>query len=381
MSEISDKTYYIVIIGILGFLIGNVISACIKLYKESKKIIGLKRENKNEIHKFNINWGFANIILLISLSGTAALFLVTLKYLLSGYSFLQIHNMFYAYGENNQLLSGFFNDYVVWIAVPCLYVSLFVALVGFFEKKAKKIYLLGTITSMLFYLVGNASRFVIVTVLVSIVVLIFYYKPTIDKKVKKNVKQIFIGACIVFIFLMLVRTRTSTNRSVNSIYAYLSIPIGLLDYWVNWFDSVGNSYAYGGGFLFGIIAWINWFTSKLGFQLSIYSLVSSYVINTQNVWVNIFPTKSYNAFCTMFYYFYFDFGMIGVVLESIIFGYMCHNVYYKSIIKNDKNNLLLYLLFIQCILFSFVRWQIGTANFIVEYIAIKILISKIKIKV
>jgi oligosaccharide repeat unit polymerase len=82
----------------------------------------------------------------------------------------------------------------------------------------------------------------------------------------------------------------------------------------------------------------------------------------------------------MFYYFYFYFGYIGVFLGSLLFGYFCYRIFSKSILSNNRNNIILYLLVVQCILFSFVRWQIGTSSFIIEYIAIKLITSNIKIK-
>ena len=78
----------------------------------------------------------------------------------------------------------------------------------------------------------------------------------------------------------------------------------------------------------------------------------------------------------MFYYFYFDFGIIGIIIESMAYGLICHILYHDSIIMNDRSKLLLYLLAMQTIMFSFVRWQFGTAGFIVEIFFALLILSK-----
>jgi hypothetical protein len=100
---------------------------------------------------------------------------------------------------------------------------------------------------------------------------------------KKRVKIILFFAFVIFLLLTFMRTKASSNNSANSLYAYLSIPVNLLDYWVNWFDLRQSEFAHGGGFFFGIISWVNWFSDKIGYELPIYTLVSNYILNTQNI--------------------------------------------------------------------------------------------------
>jgi oligosaccharide repeat unit polymerase len=62
-----------------------------------------------------------------------------------------------------------------------------------------------------------------------------------------------------------------------------------------------------------------------------------------------------NAYATLFYDFYMDFGYIGVALLSFLFGYLCMRSYkyYKRI--GDMRSLVLYLILLQFIMFSMAR--------------------------
>lgn len=366
LNKVGNSTYYLLFTGIFSFFLGVIGASAFKGNFKKLRLKPLNDEIKKEI-PLHINWRMAYIVLFISMFGTSILFFSTLKYLMSGYSLMQIHNLFYGYGEDTKLMSDTMNAIISWISVPCLYVSISVLIVSFFEKNTKKIFSILTIVSMLFYLFGNASRIMIIVLLFSTIVIYECYHGKIDIKLKRKTKKLLFFCVIMFMILMVARRSNNPNK-VNSIYAYLTLPVNLFDYWVSDFKSNSLPYTYGGGYIFGIISWINWFTSKIGMELPVYSVVSQYVINTQNIWVNVFPGRSYNAFCTMFYYFYFDFGIIGIILGSFIYGWICYLVYYKAIIEKNRKMLLMYLLVIQTILFSFIRWQFGTANFIVEIV-------------
>lgn len=370
MIDINVRTYYIIFLGLFSFFIGNLFSSFF-----------IRKNNVQERETLlNFNWKFAYIFLYISLFGTSILFFVTFKYLLLGYSFSQIHNMFYGYGEANKLLSDFLNSIVTWISLPSLYLSIFVAIISFFDKKSNKKFILLTILSLFFYIIGNASRMILIIVVLSIFVMFLYYNENISKKTKRYIKILIILLLLLFLILTFLRT-SSSSSSVNSLYAYMSIPVALLDKWINIFDSsVSFNYTYGGSFFYGIISWINWFISKVGYNLPIYNIIYQHIIDTQNVWFQIFPGKVYNAYCTMFYYFYMDFGIFGIFLESFIFGILAY-IPYKNIVKyKNKKYLLYYLLIFQCILFSFVRWTPATASFIIELLGAKLIVNGNKIK-
>ena len=62
-----------------------------------------------------------------------------------------------------------------------------------------------------------------------------------------------------------------------------------------------------------------------------------------------------NAYATLFYDFYIDFGVIGIALLSFLFGYICMRAYKNFRKKVDMRSLVVYLILLQFIMFSVAR--------------------------
>ena len=79
----------------------------------------------------------------------------------------------------------------------------------------------------------------------------------------------------------------------------------------------------------------------------------------------------------MFYYFYVDWREIGVFLGSAIYGMLMSISYIKT--KNEKNNLLYcayFVMLLQGLLKSFVRWEFVQTSYILSFIYILFMIKK-----
>ena len=70
----------------------------------------------------------------------------------------------------------------------------------------------------------------------------------------------------------------------------------------------------------------------------------------------------------MFYYFYIDFGIVGIILGSAFFGYICYMVYHGAFKKKNIVALIYYMLIIQCIICSLVRWQFATITMVIAFL-------------
>ena len=86
----------------------------------------------------------------------------------------------------------------------------------------------------------------------------------------------------------------------------------------------------------------------------------------------------YNAFTTLFYQFYNDFGVFGVFIESMIFAFMCkrvsQNMCYNSLLKD----ILLFMFILQVIFTSIVRWQFVIVSYSLAFIYILIIFKYLK---
>ena len=192
-----------------------------------------------------------------------------------------------------------------------------------------------------------------------------FYKKSISKKTKKAAVAVIAFVLAVLLLITAVRAEGSTGKKVNTFYAYLSIPTYLFDYYVK---RVGEARLHGSAFFYGLLTFFNYFTSKIGFEIPMYTEAYEIIQKTQDGWVDVFPGEYYNAYVSMFYYFYIDFGIVGIILGSAFFGYICYMVYHGAFKKKNIVALIYYMLIIQCIICSLVRWQFATITMVIAFL-------------
>ncbi|WP_404841592.1 hypothetical protein [Bifidobacterium pseudocatenulatum] len=185
---------------------------------------------------------------------------------------------------------------------------------------------------------------------------------------------------IVMLFV-LTSLRTSQNF-LQAIYAYFTLPVGLFSYYtsivdVNNFESFGAATFYP---LFYVLASV---ISFFGAKTSFLDNLIYYVGLPQETWTStLFPTGSYNAFCSLFYFFYLDFRIIGIVLFSLLYGFISGYVYKKQRTRTNDTWFIFYLLILRTIVGSFMIFQLGNTKFFVSLFifGIAILLGKKEIK-
>lgn len=364
MRAYSSKGLAVIMIGLVSFSIGCGLAFLVKYYKIH--IVPIDGMCPHKI-RMNISRRMLYLILAASFAGILLLNLATIRALRHGVSYSYIRNMYYGYGNAQKLIaSTFLNTYINWISVPSLYALIPVSLINLFERKGDKRFSVLVMIAAVMYIFGSAGRFMLMFMLVQVVAMMNYYHATITKKTKKRMVVIVLAVLVALLLLTVIRSKGASGKKVNTIYAYLSIPVYLLSYWLDATGSVGQ--LHGSGFFYGILTFFNYFTSKLGFDIPAYREAYNVIQVTQDNWVAVFPNEWYNAYVSMFYYFYIDFGIAGVILGCIFFGYLCYIVYYSAFINKEKCALLYYMLLIQCIICSLVRWQLGTITMVLTFI-------------
>lgn len=383
MKEFSDSGVMIIITGLITFCVGCFISMSrhnFKIRPPQSIPVALPETT------FNISWQAVYILLFASLAGILILDLLALKALMRGVSYSYIRNMYYGYGSAPKLIKNtFLSTYINWISVPALYALIPVAMINLFETKNifrhKKRLLFSVLVflSAFMYIFGSAGRFMLIFLVVQMATVFQVYHKKLPKKFKKQIFILISVVVVIFLMISVVRASGASGKKVNTFYAYLSIPVYLLDYWIDKVESAPR--LYGGAFLYGILTFFNYFTSKAGFVIPLYEKSYDMIQVTQNGWVEIFPHEWYNAYVSMFYYFYIDFGIAGVIAGSVFFGYLCHEIYHIAFIRKNRNALIFYLIMIQCIVCSIVRWQLGTITLVITLLFEWFIVSnKYKIK-
>lgn len=363
---ITPLTKSILTIGIVAFFIGasmpkfKIRKNCLPKVSDSNKCGAARTE-------LCYNKQLICFLLIISLAFNLFMTLITLSLLRNSILYSSIRDIFLSYGDNiGFFASTFFSTFNSWISTPCTYAIATLLAIDLFKKRLNKILLSLMAIDMALFTFATAGRLLLMIFVIQVFFCYFYYKPVIRKKTKKKVKRWILILIISLFVITMYRTKNlaDTTGHVNSIYSYFAISIPLLSRWTS---DVRDSNIFGGCIctLNGVFQVLYYLISKLTGPIEQYTTVTDLLSLPQDKWVNIYPNYWANAFCTMFYYFYVDLREWGVGIYSFAFGWLCKIIYRRSCINRDERYLPLYLIFIQTIFCSFIRWQWGMFTYVV----------------
>lgn len=370
MINYTDKSIFLIGLGCISFFIGY---EMMHFFKKKKGNITKKNtENKKE----NWNWWIIKILLVIGLIATILLSIKVIKLLLEGTSYSSIRGMYYSYGKSKPLIQ---NDqlYTIfnWGITGILYALIPIALVSIFEKKNHYFVIIGTILFLLLYSFATAGRMQFIYIAIQIIILFIHYRKTLSKTVKK---YLVVGTSLLVILVIAITLVRTGGKIWDSIYSYFSIPVPMFSYWVDYIDT-NHIQTYGGAFFYGIIT----IMAKLikiivGVKFSSVTYLSQIINIPQEKWLKIFnsSTDYYNAYSTIFYYFYLDFGTLGILIGSLIFGVISYWIYQKMVEGDSMKYTAIYLILVQILFASFIRWQFANPSILIAIVGIMICITK-----
>lgn len=366
LIEITDLTKTILILGIGAFFVGALMPK-LKINKSGKtRNLGV---NTRVVLQKELCYSKRLVVGLLLISLTFNLFMtfITVSLLINNIPYSQIRDIFLSYGDNAGFFtSTFFSTFNSWISTPCTYAVATLLAIDLFKRKLGKILLSLMTIDIALFTFATGGRLLLLIVVVQIFFCFNYFGVRIPRKAMKKARK-WIGFLIVALFIItLYRTKDvidSTGR-VNTIYSYFAISIPLLSKWTS---TVQNSDVLGGCICTfnGIFQILIYLITKIVGTIEQYTVVADLLSLPQDRWINIYPNYWANAFCTMFYYFYIDLRELGVVVYSFAFGWFCKSIYRRACIKKDERYLPLYLIIIQTIFCSFIRWQWGIFTYIV----------------
>lgn len=373
MMEFSNRVYTIIFIGMIGTLIGY----ATKYYVRARK---KKEIENNKYVKYNYNQFIIKLICIVCIVFYAFELINVLTMLKSGVSYYYIRRMYQGYEESSFFKTNIERYFSSYIAVPCAYTLSIYIIISLFKKEKNTKNLIFAIIAETLYLIVSASRMILIQILLCAVYMFFFLKKKLPKRTKKWIKRI----AILLIFLIIILTSVRENRvngetydwgMFRSVYSYFSIPIPLLDYWIEYVD-LNNYQSYGMAFF---RAPLSIFTLLFlhPFGISFEKLNGTIdMINVVENFVQVFPRHEYNAFASMFYYFYMDFREIGVFLGGVTWGVICAKTYKLAKEKQDDKSFAILLIIFQAIIKTMVRWEFASPSFFVACILILFVFKK-----
>lgn len=378
MYEYSAYGPLIVTIGVLFVFLGYYFGQRIKIKRTDKpSTVETRFTLRNKLYVILV--GSAIAVYLVILVAVITLY----RY---GYSASTIREFYRYSGESTS--SGRATDLIyggskvlrwlhTYFANPIVYASLPIMAIDLVKNaKITKVSLLA-IAALGLSCVVNFGRFNLIYALICIVLAFFLNNKDLKQRTKRKIIRVSIAAIVaIVVFLIIInnlRNTASEFTFAKHFYAYFSIEIPLIDYWIKYVNSY-HYYSYGFSSISGLVANLMNVLAKYNISFSAYRVNELLNYNLVDHFVRVFPDQQYNAYVSMFFAFYLDFRELGVVTGSFIYGVVVSKSYKRA--KTNYRSQAFYLLLFYSLLTSFIRWQFILVGYVFSFIFLYILIKR-----
>ena len=337
-TNLSIETVFIIIFGVLFFIVGSVTSS------QFKKRIVIKRKQKRLNLKFK---EFSFLSLMVIFIYFLFVFIITLhkiKFMCSALGFnSENFSELLSFYRHNLLNNNFSSEGIeigfaikqslklVSVLNGFLFYNLIVTIGS--KKRKKEYYALNLIVIILCFLISfftNGGRTILLHYILADMFIFIIYKKNSDIKFQKINKlkamKVLVILFIIFYFGQYLVGRSVNVSPISYISFYFGCPISSLEHYFT--DDMRTAGLFGGQTFAGIYFILN----KLKFVD--FSLLYS------DQWVYYGFGLGSNVYSSLKCY-YNDFGVIGVILFQFIFGFLWSRFYENS--KKSKVNFELFL--------------------------------------
>lgn len=384
----SNEAYFLILLMIILFGIGNFIGEKISKHGENKESeIETKLES---VEKF---WNFSTIVI-FALSIIYIILLLIDSYIVisnyaSGVPMWKIRrwNMEPFDTANNPLLN---RRTVIEEAFRSIIISPFeliltpIAAYYFFNKNGKKKYFyvaFSLIILLLSSVAGGGGRLGYIyyfgTYLLSYIYMTKNNK-NVSEENKKIYKKVIYALLVIGVTVVIIFTAIRTDMSFfKQVYKYFALPPTLLSVWIPQMKDAEHTY----GMLTFLGVHSYFFRGlkavNLGFLVpEIYNNAYDYLLKAEYFVQSGVGVA--NAFVTPIYYFYIDGGYPFVCIASLLFGILVSYVYKKICNNIDLRNFVIYILMIYGVFLTFIRIQTCIPGYIISFILVFLILKREK---
>lgn len=370
----KQETYYDIFVGVTCFILGSCISTV--LFRNKGKIDFEYRKDESEINYIRVYF-FCIACILYYIYELYRILPFLLTFNLQAVQSL-LHSSEYTFADSKIINAiSFLFIQPVSFAIPAITATDY-----WIGNRDKKLLFL-TLAMLFFKAITSANR----TIVLLFIIYMFigyafcgrFYKRTKEYNnfLKQNKKKITCVAClgaIVFVYMSISR---GYDQIVRNVYLDVALPPLLFE---KWKDNIDYSGFYGnGGFtFFGIIYPILYIIKNiLGIGLPTqFQQIYDWIALTDSSWYMVGKTINANAYVTCFWYFYADFRFVGIILGSVLFGFVSCYFYYNALNRKDCKSVCQYCIVFYTIYSSYGRLQYGQAKIIIAILVISLLTYK-----
>ena len=252
-------------------------------------------------------------------------------------------------------ISLFWDIVFTYIARPMQYVVAIYFIELLLTKTRDKIVKLVAFCIIILYFVASGSKFSLAEYVIFMFAYFLYFPPEKNTQLSSIYKKGMRFALFMIIIIIGAMTLSSDNDVLGSLYCYLC---GCLPH----SDQALEKFTLLPPFLGGVS--FNGFLTLIKTPLAIVGVLDNlqqygaYCFETMNMLEEtsyIGDGIRYNAFVSMFTYFYIDGGYPGVFILSLIFGILCHRTFYYGKRRTSFKSVGMLLLFTYLIISSLIR--------------------------
>lgn len=371
----QDSTYMLIFYGIISFLLGYVLD----------RHFFSKINRKKRTKVCYLNYNFVYFLLIVTI----------LYYVFDLYRIINTVGSFTLQNVQRVLQDGVveYNNtpfrvlFLLLFVQPGSIVLPVVASVDFWFGKKKKFLLIGTLIMLIIKMLASASRSTLISFIIYFIISGFISLYTKKKRIvsiatskylKKNKKLINYSLILGFLLFGLMTVSRGATIARN-LYLNFAMPPIMFEKWIKNIANP-NLIAYGQASLNGFFYLIIWpFSKLLGVNMpELFSQVYDLIMNTDTQWQWIGDKIIANAYVSLFWFGYVDGKLIGIIIESFIFGWVNAITFRNAIKYTSQQNVAIYCMMFYSVLFSFVRMQFSMANFAISFIYILFFIYKTK---
>jgi oligosaccharide repeat unit polymerase len=384
LREVENKTYYIILIGLISYAIGTYFC---KLILANKLKSYISNQLKNE-HKYVLRYKLMYLVGLIIIIVYIYDLSKTYTYLLNGNSLSYIRSLAQ---DSNSLInanrSQIENAIRILIVTPgAIALQPIVATDFWLGKKDKKLIIINLFIIVL-RLITDGSRSLVTLFLIHFILLFIFcgkkiinksYKIKIYNSINSRRKKTTIFLMIIVFLIILYKSTISRSgeNALRFVYYYLSMEPYMFQVWsqiVDATDLIAYGVASTNGFWFVFFYLTKNILTFLDYP-QFWSEINNFIMLTDSQWQIIAANGvQANAYVSLFWFLYLDGRLLGITLGMFIYGVVCYKVYDKAINLINIKNMCFYLIILQGLIFSFVRFQFADIYYAIVVLFILIL--------
>ena len=326
----NSDTYLLLFIGLFSFFVGFV-SVDLKKWFGRKNIFFRKFESDVK-YSYVLNFKIVIVLYSITFVYLAYQAVIVIGLLQSGLTLSAIRELFTSSDLNLLRQSNYMVAIQNFIATPTVYLAIAILPIEWFKGNRNKIFIVSTILMIIAWVLTSGGRSVILWMAIYVIYL-YKWKGVKIKLKKENRRKIVLVVLSCIISLIFT---TISRKGEN----------------VDFF----NVYGYGMASFYGVFYPFMFILTLAGWKYPIWltTIRDLSFMNLENV--VLLGSARMNAFVTTFFQFYLDGGMFGVFVGGVLFGFFVMHFYKKAKNGTDDKYTLIYLLLLQKLIFSFVRF-------------------------